>query len=62
MAGLDGLETVGLDCWEGFGTMSIGAPLAQIEGDFRQIVLLAVFSWTEERRAWDWIAGRALGQ
>ncbi|CAL5228184.1 g11267 [Coccomyxa viridis] len=24
MAGLDGLETVGLDCWEGFGTMSMG--------------------------------------
>ena len=24
MAGLDGLESVGLDCWEGFGTMSMG--------------------------------------
>ena len=24
MAGLDGLETVGLDCWEGFGTASMG--------------------------------------
>lgn len=24
MAGIDGLETVGLDCWEGFGTMSMG--------------------------------------
>lgn len=24
MAGLDGLETVGLDCWEGFGTVSMG--------------------------------------